>query len=195
MTNPTPLLDRLLSRRVLILDGAMGTMIQRHKLQEADFRGERFKAHPHDLKGNSDVLVLTRPDVIAGIHREYLDAGADIIETNSFNAQAISQADYGAEALAREINEAAARIARKEADAFTARDPSRPRWVAGSIGPTNRTASLSSKVDDPVSRGTTVAAALIWSFPKPPLIRTRPAACWPETAKAAVMRSSPMPPS
>src|SRR4051794_25864761 len=113
------ILDELLAKRVLILDGAMGTMIQRHKLQEADFRGDRFKNHPHDLKGNSDVLVLTRPDVIGGIHREYLEAGADIIETNSFNGQAISQADYALEPYVYEINAAAARLARAAADEYT----------------------------------------------------------------------------
>src|SRR5689334_19770255 len=103
MPTTTTTLDSLLARRILILDGAMGTMIQRHTLQEADFRGARFAAHPRDLKGNNDVLVLTRPDVIAGIHRAYLDAGADLIETNTFNSNAISQADYGLEALVYEL--------------------------------------------------------------------------------------------
>src|SRR6185436_11959929 len=125
-------LDSLLSERVLILDGAMGTMIQRYKLTEADFRGERFKSHSHDLKGNSDVLVLTRPDVIGAIHREYLEAGADIVETNSFNAQAVSQADYALEPYCYEINAAAARLAREAADEYTARTPHQPRFVAGS---------------------------------------------------------------
>jgi 5-methyltetrahydrofolate--homocysteine methyltransferase len=148
-------LDSLLSERVLILDGAMGTMIQRHKLQEADWRGERFKAHPHDLKGNSDVLVLTRPDVIGSIHREYLEAGADIIETNSFNGQAISQADYALEPYCYEFNLEAAKLARAAADEFTARTPHQPRFVAGSIGPANRTLSISPDINNPALRAIT----------------------------------------
>ena len=142
-------LSALLAKRVLMLDGAMGTMIQRAGLDEADFRGDRFADWPRDLQGNNDLLVLTRPDVIAGIQRAYLDAGADIIETNTFNATRISQADYGMEALAAEINLAAARIARAEADAATVRTPDRPRFVAGVLGPTNRTASISPDVNDP----------------------------------------------
>jgi len=148
-------LDELLSKRILILDGAMGTMIQRHKLQEADWRGERFKSHPHDLKGNSDVLVLTRPDVIGSIHREYLEAGADIIETNSFNGQAISQADYALEPYCYEFNLEAARLARAAADEFTARTPHQPRFVAGSIGPANRTLSISPDINNPALRAIT----------------------------------------
>jgi len=148
-------LNELLSRRVLILDGAMGTMIQRAKLEEADFRGERFKAHPIDLKGNSDVLVLTRPDVIGRIHREYLDAGADIIETNSFNGQAISQADYALEPYCYEINFQSAKIARAAADEITALTPDRPRFVAGSIGPANRTLSISPNINNPAERAIT----------------------------------------
>ncbi len=135
--------------RILILDGAMGTMIQRHKLQEADYRGERFKDWRSDLKGNNDLLVLTQPDIIRGIHEAYLEAGADIVETNTFNAQTISMADYGMEALAFEINVAAAKLAREAADKVTALTPERPRFVAGSIGPTNRTASLSPDVNNP----------------------------------------------
>src|SRR5258707_3125021 len=114
-------ITELLNERILIIDGAMGTMIQQHKLTEADYRGERFKDWPSDLKGNNDLLCLTQPGIIEGIHRQYLDAGADIIETNTFNAQVISMADYHMEALAFEINVAAARIARKAADDFTAR--------------------------------------------------------------------------
>ncbi len=148
-------LDELLAKRVLILDGAMGTMIQRHKLQEPDFRGDRFASHPHDLKGNSDVLVLTRPDVIGSIHREYLEAGADIIETNSFNAQAISQADYALEPICYEINVAAAKLARAAADEFTAKTPDQPRFVAGSIGPANRTLSISPDINNPALRAIT----------------------------------------
>jgi 5-methyltetrahydrofolate--homocysteine methyltransferase len=148
-------LDELLSRRLLVLDGAMGTMIQRRKLQEADFRGDRFASHPIDLKGNSDVLVLTRPDVIGDIHREYLAADADIIETNTFNGQAISQADYGLEALCYEINLTGARLARTAADEYTAKTPDRPRFVAGSIGPANRTLSISPDINNPALRAIT----------------------------------------
>jgi 5-methyltetrahydrofolate--homocysteine methyltransferase len=140
---------RLLGERILLLDGAMGTMIQRHKLTEADFRGERFKDHGHDLKGNNDLLVLTQPDVIADIHRQYFAAGADIVETNTFNSQTISQADYKLEHLAFELNVAAARLARKVADEFETKEPGRPRFVAGAVGPTNRTASISPDVNNP----------------------------------------------
>jgi 5-methyltetrahydrofolate--homocysteine methyltransferase len=139
---------RLLGERVLVLDGAMGTVIQSYKLGEADYRGERFRDWPKDLKGNNDLLVLTRPEVIGEIHRRYLEAGADIIETNTFNSNATSQADYGAEALVRELNLAAAQIARRAADDVAART-GRPRFVAGALGPTNRTASLSPHVNDP----------------------------------------------
>jgi 5-methyltetrahydrofolate--homocysteine methyltransferase len=148
-------LTRALGERVLLLDGAMGTMIQRYKLTEADFRGERFKDHPRDLRGNSDLLVLTRPDVIAAIHREYLEAGADIIETNTFTSTAIAQADYSLESLAYELNREGARLAREAADEWTTRTPDRPRFVAGSMGPMNRTLSISPKVDDPSFRGMT----------------------------------------
>jgi 5-methyltetrahydrofolate--homocysteine methyltransferase len=143
--------DRL-SQRVLLLDGAMGTMIQRHKLGEADFRGERFKDHPRDLRGNSDILNLTRPDVIGDIHREYLEAGADIIETNTFTSTAIAQADYGLEALAYELSRAGAALARTAVDKWMARHPGDVRFVAGSLGPMNRTLSISPKVDDPSFR-------------------------------------------
>jgi len=148
-------LDTILASRVLILDGAMGTMIQRRKLEEADFRGDRFRSHPRDLKGNSDVLVLTRPDVIGAIHREYLEAGADIIETNSFNGQAISQADYALEPYCYEINREAARLAREAADEYTARTPHQPRFVAGSMGPANRTLSISPDINNPALRSIT----------------------------------------
>jgi 5-methyltetrahydrofolate--homocysteine methyltransferase len=137
-------LRRLLTQRILVLDGAMGTMIQRYRLTEEDFRGERFKDHPRDLKGANDLLCLTRPDVIEAIHRAYLEAGSDIIETNTFNAQAISMADYALEPWCYEINLEAARIARRAVDAFT----DKPRFVAGSLGPTNRTASLSPDVNN-----------------------------------------------
>jgi 5-methyltetrahydrofolate--homocysteine methyltransferase len=138
-----------LERRILVLDGAMGTMIQKHRLAEADYRGERFRDWPRDLKGNNDLLSLTQPDLIRGIHRLYLEAGADIIETNTFNSNRVSLADYGQEAFAREFNVAGARLARQAADAMTQRTPDKPRFVAGAIGPTNRTASLSPDVGDP----------------------------------------------
>ena len=154
-TDRTAILHDLLSRRILVLDGAMGTMIQRHKLSEQDFRGERFAAHGHDLKGDNDVLVLTRPDVIAGIHREYLEAGSDIIETNSFNSNAIAQADYGLEGLVYELNLNAARLAREAADEYIAKTPDRPRFVAGSMGPTNRILSISPDVNNPAFRNMT----------------------------------------
>ncbi|MDB5048858.1 MAG: hypothetical protein JWO30_1929 [Fibrobacteres bacterium] len=142
-------------KRILILDGAMGSMIQTHPLDEHDFRGERFQAHVCDVKGNNDLLAITKPDVIAGIHRAYLEAGADILETNTFNSNAISMADYHMEPLVYELNLAAARLAKKEADAFTARNPAKPRFVAGSIGPTNRTLSMSPDVNDPGFRAVT----------------------------------------
>lgn len=137
-----------LKKRVLVIDGAMGTMIQRHKLEEADYRGARFAQWPHDLKGNNDLLVLTQPQIILDIHRAYLDAGADIIETNTFNAQRISLADYQMEALAYEMNFEAAKLAKQAADEYTAQT-GRARFVAGAMGPTNRTASLSPDVNDP----------------------------------------------
>ncbi len=149
------LLSALLARRILVLDGAMGTMVQQRGLAEADFRGARFASHPRDLKGDNDVLVLTRPDVISAIHDEYLAAGADIIETCTFNATAIAQADYGLEPLVREMNAAAARLARQAADAWTARTPQRPRFVAGAVGPTNRTLSISPDVNDASFRAVT----------------------------------------
>ena len=149
------LLAALLARRILVLDGAMGTMVQRQGLAEADFRGERFAGHPRDLKGDNDVLVLTRPDVIRRIHDEYLAAGADIIETCTFNATAVAQADYGMETVVRELNTAAARLARQAADAWTARTPQRPRFVAGAVGPTSRTLSISPDVNDPSFRAAT----------------------------------------
>ena len=146
-------LHNIVKERILILDGAMGTMIQRLGLTEEDFRGERFADLPGLQKGNNDLLCLTRPDVIADIHRRYLHVGVDIIETCSFNAQRISMSDYGCEHLCREINLAAARIARECADALST--PDKPRFVAGSIGPTNKTCSISPDVNDPAKRGIT----------------------------------------
>jgi 5-methyltetrahydrofolate--homocysteine methyltransferase len=148
-------LTRLLSERILVLDGAMGTMVQRHQLTEADFRGERFKNHSRDLRGNNDVLVLTRPDVVAGIHAAYLEAGADIIETNTFSGTSVSQADYGLEELAYEINFEAARLAKAVAAEWTAKTPDQPRFVAGSFGPTTKTLSISPDVNNPAFRGIT----------------------------------------
>lgn len=145
-------MQQLINERILVLDGAMGTMIQQYNLSEADFRGERFKDLPGLLKGNNDMLCLTRPDVIEEIHRKYLEAGADIIETNTFNATAVSMADYHMQAYCREINLAAARLARKIADEYTARTPEKPRFVAGSVGPTNKTCSMSPDVNNPAFR-------------------------------------------
>src|SRR5262245_60551364 len=136
-------LDRLLAQRILVLEGAMGSLIQGSRLDKADFRGERFLDHPRDLKGDSDVLSLTRPDVIREIHEKYLAAGADIIETNTFTATAVSQAEYGLEAHCYDMNLASARLARAAVDAWNSKSPDRPRFVAGSIGPMNRTLSLS----------------------------------------------------
>ena len=143
------------AERILLLDGATGTMIQRHQLSEADYRGARFKDHPSDLKGNNDLLVLTQPEIITGIHDAYFEAGSDIVETNSFNATAISLADYGMEALALEINVAAASLASQAAKRWSEKTPDRPRFVAGAVGPTNRTASISPDVNNPGFRNVT----------------------------------------
>src|SRR5687767_10097200 len=148
-------LDLLLATRILVLDGAMGTMIQQHTLTEADFRGRRFADHGRDLRGDNDLLVLTRPDVIASIHREYLEAGSDIIETNSFNSNAIAQSDYGLESVVYELNVEAAKLARAAAAEYTALTPDRPRFVAGSMGPTNRILSISPDVNNPAFRNMT----------------------------------------
>jgi len=139
----------LLREKVLVLDGAMGTMIQRHTLEEEDFRGERFKDHAHPLKGNNDLLSLTRPDIIKDIHEQYFAAGADIVETNTFSSTSIAQADYHLEDAVYDLNYQSAQIAKEVALAFTEKEPHKPRFVAGSIGPTNRTASLSPDVNDP----------------------------------------------
>lgn len=142
-------LTELLHKKILVLDGAMGTMIQRYKLGEEDFRNQDLKDHPKSLKGNNDLLSITRPDVIKEIHEAYFAAGADIAETNTFSGTTIAQADYGLEEWVYEINFQSAKLARKVADEFTQRQPNKPRFVAGSIGPTNRTASLSPDVNDP----------------------------------------------
>jgi 5-methyltetrahydrofolate--homocysteine methyltransferase len=145
----------ILKERILVLDGAMGTMIQRHILTEADFRGHRFKDHAYPLKGNNDLLSITRPDIIKDIHRQYLEAGADILETNTFSSTSIAQADYHLESLAYELNFESAKIAKDVAVEFTKKDPSKPRFVAGAMGPTNRTLSLSPDVNNPGYRATT----------------------------------------
>ncbi|MEO5964653.1 MAG: methionine synthase [Candidatus Limnocylindrales bacterium] len=144
-------LPGLLRERIIVLDGAMGTMLQRHRLSETDFRGDRFADHPSDLRGNSDLLCLTKPDIVRAIHGAYLAAGADIVSTNSFTATRIAQADYGLSHIAGELNEAAARLAREASDEAEARD-GRPRYVAGALGPTNRTGSISPDVNDPAAR-------------------------------------------
>lgn len=145
----------ILKERILVLDGAMGTMIQRHPLEEKDFRGERFKDHKHPLKGNNDLLSITQPDIIKDIHRQYFEAGADIAETNTFSGTTIAQADYGMEDVVYELNHKAARIAKEVADEFTKKEPHKPRFVAGAMGPTNRTASLSPDVNNPGYRAIT----------------------------------------
>lgn len=148
-------LERLAAERILILDGGMGTMIQRYGLQEEDFRGEQFRNIPGQLKGNNDILCLTRPDIISDIHRKYLKAGADIIETNTFSSNAVSMADYHIQDYVRELNRAGAQLARQAADEFTALHPEKPRFVAGSIGPTHKSGSMSKDVDNPGSREVT----------------------------------------
>jgi 5-methyltetrahydrofolate--homocysteine methyltransferase len=151
-----------LKKRILIIDGAMGTMIQRYKLEEEDYRGERFKNWHSDVKGNNDLLSITQPQIIEAIHKEYLEAGADIIETNTFSSTVIAQADYDMQAIAYEMNVASAQCARRAADEYTAKDPSKPRYVAGAIGPLNKTLSLSPDVNNPGFRAVTfdeVAAA------------------------------------
>ena len=159
MTKPASksydVISELLKERILFLDGAMGTMIQRYKLEEEDFRGELFKDHPIDLKGNNDLLCLTRPEIITEIHMNYLEAGADIIETNTFNANKLSQSDYELQHIIPELNKAAAQVARSAANSFMAKNPERKCFVAGALGPTNKTASLSPDVNDPAYRGVT----------------------------------------
>ena len=162
------LLEAALAKRILVIDGAMGTMIQGHRLDEAGYRGERFAAgfdarHPgdgaaHDLKGNNDLLSLTRPELISGVHADYLAAGADLVETNTFNSTAVSQADYGLQHLVRELNLEGARLARAACDAAEAATPGKPRFAIGVIGPTSRTASISPDVNDPGFRNTSFDA-------------------------------------
>ncbi|PZO33373.1 MAG: 5-methyltetrahydrofolate--homocysteine methyltransferase [Flavobacteriaceae bacterium] len=148
-------IHKAIKERILILDGAMGTMLQRYNFSEEDFRGERFKEFPHLLKGNNDLLSLTQPKAIQEVHRQYFEAGADIVETNTFSGTTIGMADYHLEDLVYELNYESARLAREIADEFTAKNPDKPRFVAGSIGPTNRTASMSPDVNDPGFRAVT----------------------------------------
>jgi 5-methyltetrahydrofolate--homocysteine methyltransferase len=148
-------ITQAIKERILVLDGAMGTMLQQYKFEEADFRGDRFLDHPCDVKGNNDLLSITQPEAIADVHRQYFQAGADIVETNTFSGTTIAMADYEMEYLVDELNEQSAIIAKKVADEFTAREPHKPRYVAGSIGPTNRTASMSPDVNDPGYRAVT----------------------------------------
>jgi 5-methyltetrahydrofolate--homocysteine methyltransferase len=166
MQNRTDLLLQILSQKVLILDGAMGTMIQRYGLSEEDFRTPDLSDHPKALKGNNDLLSLSRPEIIAEIHRAYLDAGADLIETNTFSSTGIAQADYKLEELAYELNLKSAQVAKKEALAYSEKTPDKPRFVAGAIAPTNRTASISPDVNDPGFR-----AIPLTSLPRPMLSR------------------------
>jgi 5-methyltetrahydrofolate--homocysteine methyltransferase len=142
-------IEQLLQDRILFLDGAMGTMIQKHKLTEEQYRGDRFVDYAYNLKGNNDLLSLTQPEIISEIHEQFLEVGADIIETNTFNSTAVSMADYHMEFLVDELNLASAKLARQAADKYTAKNPDKPRFVAGSIGPTNKTASLSPDVNNP----------------------------------------------
>jgi 5-methyltetrahydrofolate--homocysteine methyltransferase len=151
-------LEALLAQRILLLDGAMGTMIQRARLAEEDYRGERFREWARELRGNNDLLALTQPRLIREIHSQYLQAGADIIETNTFNSTSVAMADYGMEGLAKELNRSAAELAKDAAQEWEAKNPQRPRFVAGVLGPTNKTASLSPDVNDPGFRAITFDA-------------------------------------
>ena len=148
-------IEKVLAEKILVLDGAMGTMLQAYKFEEEDFRGDRFKDHPSPLKGNNDLLSITQPETIKAIHREYFEVGADIVETNTFSSTSIGMADYAMEDLVYELNVQSARLAREVADEFTNANPHKPRFVAGSIGPTNRTASMSPDVNDPGFRAVT----------------------------------------
>ncbi len=148
-------IEDILKQRILVLDGAMGTMIQRYNLNENDFRGDRLKDHPHPLKGNNDLLSITKPDVIREIHRQYFEAGSDIIETNTFGSTSVAQADYHLEPLVYEINFQSAKIAKEVADEFTKKEPHKPRFVAGAMGPTTKLASMSPDVNNPGYRAIT----------------------------------------
>jgi 5-methyltetrahydrofolate--homocysteine methyltransferase len=154
LTSKSNILEAI-KERILVLDGAMGTMLQRYNFSEEDFRGERFKDFPHSLKGNNDLLSITQPEAVKEVHRKYFQAGADIVETNTFSGTTIGMADYHLEDFVYELNYQSAKIAREVADEFTAKNPEKPRFVAGSIGPTNRTASMSPDVNDPGYRAVT----------------------------------------
>ena len=156
-----PNIRNILKSKILVLDGAMGSLIQTYKLEEEDFRGKRFKNHTHSLKGNNDLLALVRPDILKEIHCLYLEAGADILETNTFSGTTIAQADYALEFAVYDINFESAKVAREAADQYTAKNPNKPRYVAGSIGPTNRTLSISPDVNDPGFRAVTWDEILI----------------------------------
>ncbi len=185
----TEQLTTLLSERILVIDGAMGTMIQGHGLDEAGYRGDRFADWESEVRGNSDLLSLSQPDIIRSIHREYLESGADIVATNTFSAQRISQADYGMEDLAYEMNRESARLAREAADAVTETDPDRPRFVAGGLGPTNRTASISPDVNDPGFRNTSSSCWSRRTPSRPPAWSTgEPICCW---SRPSSTRSTP----
>ena len=184
-------LTALLSERILVIDGAMGTMIQGHQLGEDDYRGERFADWDSEVRGNSDLLSLTQPDIIRSIHKEYLEAGADVVATNTFSAQKISQADYGMEDLAYELNYESARLAREAADAVTESDPSRPRFVAGGLGPTNRTASISPDVNDPGFRNITFEGSSRRTPSRPPVSSTAGPTCC--SSRRSSTRSTPRP--
>ncbi len=157
MSVTTEELIHMMDERILVLDGGMGTLIQQHKPGEAEYRGARFREHHKDVKGNSDLLCLTQPDIIRGIHEKYLEAGADIVETNTFTATAVAQADYDLQHIVFEMNVRAAQLARQAADVWTAQTPKQPRFVAGSIGPMNRSLSLSPDVNDPAFRAVSFA--------------------------------------
>lgn len=163
------LLYKIAQERILILDGAMGTMIQRYKLEEEDYHGDRWKDHSHPLKGNNDLLSITRPEIIKEIHRQYFEAGADIVETNTFSGTTIAQADYHLEDAVYDINFQSAKIAKEVADEMTAKEPHKPRFVAGAMGPTNRTCSISPDVNDPDT-----ARLLLMSWLKPTMNRLKP---------------------
>jgi 5-methyltetrahydrofolate--homocysteine methyltransferase len=148
-------IQEILKERIMVLDGAMGTMIQRHQLEENDFRGKRFKEHPHPVKGNNDLLSITQPEIIKAIHHQYFEAGADIVETNTFSSTSVAQADYHLESLAYELNYQSAKIAKEVAEEFNKRDATKPRFVAGALGPTNKTTSISPDVNNPGYRAIT----------------------------------------
>ena len=180
-------LKQIIDERILILDGAMGTMIQKYNLSEQDFRGERFAQVAGQMKGNNDLLCLTRPDVIKDIHRKYLEAGADIIETNTFNAQRVSMADYHMQDMCREINLSAAGIAREMADEYSRKTPHKPRFVAGSVGPTNKTCSMSPDVNNPAMRALTYDELVFTTMFVSSFSISRPSAIMPSASTVVAL--------